>query len=231
MGCGNVPIQRSLRGKVRRDSTEKILRVNERIRAPQVRVIDHSGEQLGIMSVRQALEIAKQRAMDLIEIAPTAQPPVCKIVDYGKFRYEQRKRQKEARKKTAAAEMKSIRIHPDTAPHDLVRFRDLADKFLREGHKVRITCLFRGRERTHPELGRDRLLKIAEELREIAHVEAQPDMQGRQMNMTIAPSAATLRKAHDEKLRQRREGVQPEPDKTSVLEAAREPEETPAGAA
>lgn len=190
-----------------RKCTEKILRINERVRAAQVRLIDADGKtQLGIVPSRQALEIAKAKGLDLIEIAPNAQPPVCRIMDYGKFRYEQRKREKEAHKKSAAAELKAIRIHPDTQTHDMERFTRDAERFVLEGHKVRITCMFRGREMTHPELGRERLERIAENLKEFAHIEQRPSMQGRQMHMIISPNPGVVKKAQE--LRQKAKAAQ-----------------------
>lgn len=129
-------------------------------------------------------------------------------MDYGKFRYEQRKRDKEAHKKSAAAELKAIRIHPDTQDNDLRRFTNLAEKFVVEGHKVRITCMFRGREMAHPELGRERLLRMAEQLKEFAHIEAQPSMQGRQMSIIIAPNPGVVRKAQEQRQKEKQAGQQ-----------------------
>jgi len=165
-----------------------------------VRLIDADGKtQLGIIPSRQALELARAKGLDLIEIAPNAQPPVCRIMDYGKYRYEQRRREKEAHKKSAAAELKAIRIHPDTQTHDMQRFTNDAERFVLEGHKVKLTCMFRGREMTHPELGRQRLELIAEKLKEYAHIESRPIMQGRQMHLIIAPNPGVAKKMQEVK--------------------------------
>ena len=160
------------------------------------------------------MDLARAKGLDLIEIAPNAAPPVCRIMDYGKFRYEARKREKDAHKKSAAAELKAIRIHPDTQSHDMERFTRDAERFILEGHKVRVTCMFKGREMTHPELGRQRLEKVAEDLKEIAHVEARPSMQGRQMSTIIAPNPGVVKKAHDD--RQKSKSPPAVPDATTT---------------
>ena len=162
-------------------------RINERIRVPEVRVIDEVGQQLGIMSPRRALDIARERGLDLIEVAPQAHPPVCRIMDYGKWKYEQSKREKEAHKKQVHRDLKTIKLAPDTAEHDLQTMIRHAEEFLSKGHKVRLQCQFRGREMAHTELGQQRLERIAQAVSEIGQVESHPSMQGRQMSMTIAP--------------------------------------------
>jgi translation initiation factor IF-3 len=166
---------------------DKQYRINERIRVPEVRVIDETGQQLGIMSSRRALDIARDRGLDLIEVAPQARPPVCRIMDYGKWKYEQKKKEHEAHKKQTHRDLKTIKLHPDTGEHDLQTMIRHADDFLSKGHKVRLQCQFRGREMAHTELGRQRLERIAQAVAEIGQVESYPSMQGRQMSMTIAP--------------------------------------------
>jgi len=162
--------------------------VNERIRAPEVRVIDSDGKQLGIKPLREALALAEERGLDLIEVAPNAQPPVCKIMDYGKYRYERARREREAQRKShASSELKGIRIRPRTDEHDFETKVKMAEKFLREGHKVKVTCQFRGRELAHPDIGLRHLENMAERLSEVGHVEVKPSMSGRFMNMIIAP--------------------------------------------
>jgi translation initiation factor IF-3 len=162
--------------------------VNDRIRAREVRVIDPEGKQLGILPISQARREADERALDLIEVAPEAKPPVCKIMDYGKFRYEQSRRQKEAQKKSRGLELKAIRIRPNTGTHDVDVKTQRALKFLGEGHKVKFDMIFRGPEMRHTEIGRNLLERIAKECAEISWVERAPRMEGRRMYMILAPS-------------------------------------------
>ncbi|MFN8500865.1 MAG: translation initiation factor IF-3 [Kouleothrix sp.] len=164
-------------------------RVNNRIRAPQVRLIDEQGAQLGIVSLREALALAEQRGLDLMEVAPNAVPPVCRIVDYGKFRYEQTKKDREARKNQKQAELKEVRLKPKTDDHDLDVKAKQARKFLLAGDKVKFTVRFRGREIFHPDIGREMLEQMAEDLRDVATVEQKPLMEGRALSLLLAPNA------------------------------------------
>lgn len=173
-------------------------RVNNRIRAPQVRLIDEEGAQLGIVSLREALTLAEQRGLDLMEVAPNAVPPVCRIVDYGKFRYEQTKKDREARKNQKQAELKEVRLKPKTDDHDLDVKAKQARKFLLAGDKVKFTVRFRGREIFHPDIGREMLEQMAEDLRDVATVEQRPLMEGRALSLLLAPNAKA--KAQREKL-------------------------------
>ena len=159
--------------------------MNERIRFPQVRVIDENDKQLGILETREAIGIARERGYDLILVAPQAQPPVCRVMDYGKYKYEQSKKVKKP--KNAATELKMVRLHPRTGAHDrdiLVRH---SERFLREGHKVRVVCQFKGRENAYPQIGRDQLDAVAAALAEISTVEGPINKQGRDMTMMLAP--------------------------------------------
>ena len=166
------------------------MRINEEIRAREVRVITADGEQLGIMSGRAAQQLAVERHLDLVEIAPTAKPPVCKIMDYGKFRYEQQKREKEARKKQKTFDIKEVKLRPGIEDHDFnVKYKN-AVRFLEDGDKVKVTIMFRGRELSHPELGEVLLNKMAEQLKEIAVVESVPKLEGKNMIMIVAPKPA-----------------------------------------
>ena len=166
------------------------MRINEEIRAREVRVITADGEQLGIMSGRAAQQLAVERHLDLVEIAPTAKPPVCKIMDYGKFRYEQQKREKEARKKQKTFDIKEVKLRPGIEDHDFnVKYKN-AVRFLEDGDKVKVTIMFRGRELSHPELGEVPLNKMAEQLKEIAVVERVPKLEGKNMIMIVAPKPA-----------------------------------------
>lgn len=183
IGIGLRPRGRQPFRDPRRDQTL----TNERIRFPQVRVIDEANAQLGVMNTRDALELARQRDLDLIVVAPQAQPPVCRIMDYGKFRYEKSKREKEAHKKGAATEMKTVRLKPVTSEHDrdvLVRH---SERFLRAGHKVRVICRFQGRQNAHPEIGRAQLDAVAKSLAEVCTVDGPIIKQGRDMNMNLSP--------------------------------------------
>ena len=161
--------------------------INDRIRFPQVRVIDANNAQLGVLNIREALDAARDQGLDLILVAPQAQPPVCRIMDYGKFKYEKSKREKTAHKKGAASEMKMVRLHPPTGEHDRAILIRHAERFLREGHKVRVVCQFRRRENAYPELGRNQLDAVANALAEFAIVEGTIIKQGRDMTMNLAP--------------------------------------------
>ena len=163
------------------------LRINEEIRAREVRVIGSDGEQLGIMSGREAQQLAYEKHLDLVEIAPTAKPPVCRIMDYGKYRYEQQKREKESRKKQKTFDIKEVKLRPGIEEHDFnVKFKN-AVRFLEDGDKVKVTIMFRGRELSHPELGEVLLNKMAAQLKEMAVVERQPKLEGKNMIMIVAP--------------------------------------------
>ncbi|UPY35542.1 translation initiation factor IF-3 [Sediminicoccus sp. KRV36] len=162
-------------------------RVNEEIRVPQVRLIDENGEMLGVLSIRDALYKAFQAGLDLLEISPNAVPPVCKITDYGKFKYEQQKKANEARKKQKVVEIKEIKVRPNIDDHDYdVKMRQ-AKGFLGEGDKVKVTLRFRGREMAHQELGVKLLERIRTELVELVKVEQMPRLENRQMIMVLAP--------------------------------------------
>lgn len=163
------------------------MRINEEIRAREVRVIGSDGEQLGIMSGREAQQLAYEKHLDLVEIAPTAKPPVCRIMDYGKYRYEQQKREKESRKKQKTFDIKEVKLRPGIEEHDFnVKFKN-AVRFLEDGDKVKVTIMFRGRELSHPELGEVLLNKMAARLKEMAVVERQPKLEGKNMIMIVAP--------------------------------------------
>lgn len=163
------------------------MRINDEIRAREVRVIGSDGEQLGIMSGREAQQLAYEKHLDLVEIAPTAKPPVCRIMDYGKYRYEQQKREKESRKKQKTFDIKEVKLRPGIEEHDFnVKFKN-AVRFLEDGDKVKVTIMFRGRELSHPELGEVLLNKMAAQLKEMAVVERQPKLEGKNMIMIVAP--------------------------------------------
>ncbi|MBM3213811.1 translation initiation factor IF-3 [Candidatus Poribacteria bacterium] len=162
-------------------------RVNDQVRARQVRLIDENGEQLGIMSSEDAYRIAQERELDLVEVAPDGRPPVCRVMNYSKFRYEQAKRARAARKNQKVIEIKEIRLYPAMADHDVEYRLRHAEEFLKEGAKVRATIRFRGRQVVHSELGEDLLRRFAEELKELSVVEQAPRLEGRSMALLLAP--------------------------------------------
>ncbi|SDH08690.1 translation initiation factor IF-3 [Roseospirillum parvum] len=162
-------------------------RVNDQISVPQVRLVAEDGEQLGVVSISQALERADQVGLDLVEVAPNADPPVCKILDFGKFKYEQQKKKNEAKKKQKVIEVKEVKLRPNIERHDYeVKMRSL-QRFLEDGDKVKVTLRFRGREMAHQDLGFQLLMKVQEQFVESAKVEQHPKMEGRQMVMVMAP--------------------------------------------
>jgi translation initiation factor IF-3 len=168
---------------------EKQVNVNEKIRAPEVRVIGRAGEQLGILTVKRALELAAQEQLDLVEVAPNADPPVCKIMDYGKFKYQQSKRTQEAKKKQTVIQVKEVKIRPKTGAHDLLVKIQHIRRFLAQKDKAKVTILFRGREIAYTDQGTKILTRIREELTDEAVVEQMPKMEGRNMVMILAPKS------------------------------------------
>ena len=165
----------------------KEMQINEQIRDREVRVISSTGEQLGIMSAKDALKKAEEKNLYLVKIAPTAKPPVCKIMDYGKYRFEQAKREKEARKNQKVVEIKEIRLSLNIDTHDFQTKVNHAEKFLKAGNKVKVSIRFRGREMAHPELGLTSMEKFAEACSEFSSIEKPAKLEGRQMLMFLAP--------------------------------------------
>lgn len=164
--------------------------INEEIRDREVRLISAEGEQLGIMSARAALEIAAEKELDLVKISPNAKPPVCKLMDYGKYRFEQAKREKEAKKNQHVVEVKEVRMSPGIDVNDFnVKLRN-AQKFLTEGDRVKVTVRFRGREMAHTNIGERLLLKFADQCKEIANVDKNPKLDGRHMAMFLSPKVS-----------------------------------------
>ena len=162
-------------------------RVNELITAESVRLVDEEGEMVGVIPLEEALERAVQAGLDLVEVSPNAEPPVCKIQDYGKVKYQEQKKKSEARKKQKTIEVKEIKMRPNIDRHDYdVKMRN-ARRFIDDGDKVKVTLRFRGRELAHPELGMRVLERVRDQLDEISKVEQMPKMEGRQMVMIIAP--------------------------------------------
>jgi translation initiation factor IF-3 len=180
-----------------------------------VRVIDENGEQVGVLPTSQALEMAHARDLNLVEVAPNATPPVCRILDYGKFKYEEEKKERAAKKHQHTSELKELRLRPRTDEHDLQVRARAARRFLEEGHKVRLVVRFRGRESTHPEVARAQINAIAESLNDIAVVERAPEMEGRGMYAILARG------------RPRESGQRPAPAATAAPAAAAAPAPRP----
>jgi translation initiation factor IF-3 len=180
-----VPVPRRFdRQPPERDQT----RINERIRVPEVRLIDEEGQQVGIIPTREALRIAQDKDLDLVEVAPDAKPPVCRILDYSKYKYEQVQKQKAARKHQQQINVREIKFRPKIAQHDYDTKKGHVMRFLKARDKVKVTIMFRGREMAHPERGEMILNRLAEELAELAVVEQRPQQDGRNMTMMLAPS-------------------------------------------
>lgn len=165
-------------------------KVNEQIRVRQIRLIGAEGEQVGIIDTRDAMQMAREAGMDLVMVSPQAVPPVCRLLDYGRFRYEQQQNEKENRKRARAQEVKAIKFRVKIDGNDFKTKTGHVRRFLEEGHKVKVTIMFRGRERTHPELGERILVRVAETLADIGAPEGTPSMMGMDMNMIMTPKAA-----------------------------------------
>ena len=174
------------------------LRINHRIRVPEVRVImDDGGEQLGVLPTHEAVRLAEEKGLDLVEISPRAFPPVCRIMDYGKYKYEQAKQKQKARKHASTVEIKEIKFRPKTEGHDKDFKVKHVRRFLESGNKVRLAVVFRGREITHPQTGKNVLDRVVEATADLSTVEVIPNMEGRRMIMIIAPKPNVVRKAQE----------------------------------
>jgi translation initiation factor IF-3 len=172
-------------------------RTNRRIKAREVRVIGPEGEQLGVLPIDQALARAQELGMDLVEVSPMAKPPVCKIMDYGRFKYLEKKKQNEAKKKQVVVQLKEVKLRPRTEEHDYTTKIKKVREFLAEANKARITVMFRGREMSHRELGQKVLQRVIEDLKDVAVIEAAPRQEGRQMFMILAPNPKMLQSQRD----------------------------------
>jgi translation initiation factor IF-3 len=190
-----VPVPRRFdRRPPERDQT----RINERIRAPEVRLIDENGEQVGVMKTEDAQNYAVERELDLVEVAAQARPPVCRVLDYSKYKYEQAQKQKQARKHQQSIVVREIKFRPKIAEHDYATKKGHVERFLRHKDKVKVTIMFRGREVTHPERGEAILNRLAEELSELATVDQRPTQDGRNMTMMLGPSKSVIAGTVDE---------------------------------
>jgi translation initiation factor IF-3 len=171
------------------------LRVNQQIRAREVRLVDDEGRQLGVMPARDALRLAVERGLDLVEVAPNAAPVVCRIMDYGRFKYEQEKRDREARKKQHVTMVKELVMKANIADHDLQILGHRGERFLQEGHKLKVTMRFKGREIVHADLGRQVLQRLRTQLAPLSNVESEPRLEGRTLVMMVAPRPEVLQAA------------------------------------
>jgi translation initiation factor IF-3 len=181
-----VAVSRFDRRPPERDST----RINERIRVPEVRLIDEKGEQVGVMKTPDALAYAQEHDLDLVVVAPEARPPVCRVLDYSKYKYELEQKAKAARKHQTQVNVREIKLRPKIAQHDYETKTGHVERFLRGGDKVKVTIMFRGRENSHPERGRALLKRVADDLGDLATVEQEPLLEGRNMHMLVAPTRA-----------------------------------------
>ncbi len=184
---GGAAIVTGFRGRGHDTRRAPTVRINERIRVPEVRVIGGDGEQLGVMDTRDAVRMAREQGLDLVEVAPNADPPVCRIIDFGKFQYEQKKKANEAKKKQVTITVKEVKFRPGTDDHDYDYRMKHAREWLQDGDKVKATIWFRGREMTHRELGQRILEKLERDLSDVGEVEARPRMEGNQMFIIMAP--------------------------------------------
>jgi translation initiation factor IF-3 len=184
-------------------------RINDYIRSSQVRLIDDDGSQLGVKPTPEALQYAYDKGLDLVEVASQADPPVARVMDYGKYRYEQEQKAKLARKHQTQINVKEIKLRPKIGVHDYNTKKGHVQRFLNQRAKVKVTIMFRGRETTHPERGRDLLLRLAEDVKEIGQIESQPLLDGRNMVMVLGPTknAGMKRDAEDQNVEQRQEAV------------------------
>jgi translation initiation factor IF-3 len=187
-----VAVSRFDRRPPERDTT----RINERIRVPEVRLIDQNGEQVGIIPTADALERAREQDLDLVEVSPTSKPPVCRILDYSKYKYEQEQKAKAARKHQQQVNVREIKLRPKIAQHDYETKRGHVERFLRQQDKVKVTIMFRGREQTHPERGRMLLDRLLQDVSELATVEQEPLQEGRNMTMLLAPVRGAGQEKH-----------------------------------
>jgi translation initiation factor IF-3 len=166
-------------------------RINDRIRVPEVRLVGPEGEQVGIVPIGKALELAAESDLDLVEVAPMARPPVCKLMDYGKFKYESAQKAREARRNQALTVIKEMKLRPKIDSHDYLTKKGHVERFLKQGDKVKVTIMFRGREQSRPELGFRLLQRLADDIQELGFVESSPKQDGRNMVMVVAPHRST----------------------------------------
>ncbi len=204
-----------------RPSNRDTTRINDAIRVPNVRLIDDDGAQLGIKSTDEAREYAYGKNLDLVEVAAQADPPVAKIMDYGKYKYEQEQKAKQARKHQSQIHVKEIKLRPKIGVHDYNTKKGHVERFLNQRAKVKVTIMFRGREQSHPERGRELLLRLAEDVKEIGTIESQPLLDGRNMVMLLGPTknAGVKRDAESEDTERSEEAIQGDGDGQDLAQA------------
>jgi len=193
-----------------RDPRGPQIRVNHRIRVPEVRVVGEDGSNLGVMPTEEALRRAQESGLDLVEVNPKALPPVCKILDFGKYKYEEKKKARDAKRKQTVVEVKEVKLRPKTDDHDLNVKSRAARRFLESGNKVKLTVRFRGREITHPEIAQRQLERLLANVEDLANVEQNPSMEGRNMAALVSPRPAVLQRLSQERaMREREKGPEP----------------------
>ena len=223
-----MPIPRKFdRRPPERDET----RINERIRVPEVRLIGEDGQQVGVVKRDDALRYAQERDLDLVEVAADARPPVCRVLDYSKYKYEQEQKAKAARKHQQQVNVREIKLRPKIADHDYNTKRGHVERFLKQQDKVKVTIMFRGREQAHPERGRALLERLTEDVGELATIESAPQQEGRNMHMMLAPSAQLAAKAREERTEERKgePGEQPATPAAAAAETPEAPAEAESG--
>jgi translation initiation factor IF-3 len=219
-----VPVPRRFdRQPPERDQT----RINERIRVSEVRLVDEDGSQIGVIKTDEALAMAQERDLDLVEVAPESRPPVARLLDYSKYKYEQEQKAKAARKHQQQVNVREIKLRPKIADHDYRTKKGHVERFLKHQDKVKVTIMFRGREQAHPERGRALLERLFEDVSELAVIESHPQQEGRNMHMMLAPSTAIAAKAREERQRERGEedGAVPAEADVPAAEAEAQPAE------
>jgi translation initiation factor IF-3 len=218
-----VPVPRRFdRQPPERDQT----RINERIRVSEVRLVDEDGSQIGVVKTDEALRMATERDLDLVEVAPESRPPVARLLDYSKYKYEQEQKAKAARKHQQQVNVREIKLRPKIADHDYETKKGHVMRFLRHGDKVKITIMFRGREQAHPERGRALLERLFEDIEELATIESAPQQEGRNMHMMLGPTAAAVAQARE----QRKASTDEQPAVEPAADPAAEPAAEPAAA-
>jgi len=218
-----VPVPRRFdRQPPERDQT----RINERIRVAEVRLVDEDGSQIGVVKTDQALAMAAERDLDLVEVAPDSRPPVARLLDYSKYKYEQEQKAKAARKHQQQVNVREIKLRPKIADHDYETKKGHVVRFLRQRDKVKITIMFRGREQAHPERGRALLQRLFEDIEELATIESAPQQEGRNMHMMLGPTAAAVAQARE----QRKASTDEQPAVEPAADPAAEPAAEPAAA-
>ncbi len=198
-------------------------RINERIRVSEVRLVDEDGAQIGVVKTDEALRMATERDLDLVEVAPESRPPVARLLDYSKYKYEQEQKAKAARKHQQQVNVREIKLRPKIADHDYQTKKGHVERFLKHQDKVKVTIMFRGREQAHPERGRALLERLTEDVGELATIESAPQQEGRNMHMMLAPSAQLAAKAREERSEERKGETGDEPA-TAAPAAAETPE-------